>query len=102
MRHGAVDHVFIEKGRRGCGPGCQLVMQECPCGLERRLRVLDGQVRTVEVKILGGHWVDVRDWLSTELPYMLCPRCSGSGCDTCRGLGVLERIKPRATAGGKT
>jgi hypothetical protein len=97
VTHTAIDHRFVEQGCRGCGPGCILVAEECRCGLGRRLRILDGKVRAVDVRIRGGHWVDVRDFLAVAdgVPYLLCPRCSGSGCDTCRHLGVLERIPPR-------
>jgi hypothetical protein len=98
MEHIASDHEFVEDGRRGCGPGCQLVVQSCRCGLQRRLRVIDGTVRNVEVKPPGGwQWHDAVSLLRVNLPYMLCPRCAGSGCDRCRGLGIMEIVKPRAS-----
>jgi hypothetical protein len=100
MDHIASDHEFVETGRRGCGPGCQLIVASCACGLERRLRVIDGTVRNVEVKPPGGwQWHDVVDLLRVNLPYALCPRCAGSGCESCRQLGIMEVIKPRTPTG---
>lgn len=98
MAHSADRHVFVEDGRRGCGPDCLLVHESCRCGLQRRLRILNGTVRTIDVKIPGSsQWIDVVNLLTVEVPYALCPRCGGEGCDTCRRLGVLERVP--ATAG---
>jgi hypothetical protein len=100
MDHIASDHEFIEDGRMGCGPGCQLVIASCRCGLQRRHRVIDGNVRNVEIK-LRQQWHDVVDLLRVNLPYMLCPRCSGSGCETCRDLGIVEIVKPRVSIDGR-
>lgn len=101
VTHTAIEHRFVEDGRRSCGPGCQLVVEACACGLQRRLRVIDGTIRNVDVKVPGGwEWLDLVQLLRVELPYLLCPRCSGSGCDTCKRIGVLERIPPRSASTG--
>lgn len=98
MRHAVDQHEFAEEGRRPCGPDCQLVTERCECGVARRLRVLDGRVVGVELKLRPTwQWIDVRELLAVGLQYRLCRNCGGAGaCPYCRNLGFMEIIPGHA------